>query len=165
VSSGRGDPNKCPVCRADVRDFPDDELRSNSPADIRIDEDYDTDTNVLSSVNVGETANYQSLGRHRDSRHVPLDQDEHTYEEEMVFRLQRMSDRYPHFIRPNLVERWTDGSYSGSFVHDMNEHLHWMDGVFGNGSIVYYHEQRWFSYLLTHKKKKEQINHRKIILL
>merc|ERR1711862_924075 len=40
------------------------------------------------------------------------------YRQERLFRLARLHRRYPQYIRPNQIQRWSDTSYEGRLVQD-----------------------------------------------
>uniref|UniRef100_A0A7S2K0W5 RING-type domain-containing protein n=2 Tax=Leptocylindrus danicus TaxID=163516 RepID=A0A7S2K0W5_9STRA len=90
--SGQGDPTKCPVCRADVG-------------------------GVAATAEAG-TADLRHRNAPGDLRVPHRRFDENMYRREMGFRLLRLSQRYPRYVRPNMLQRWSQESYNGSLVQD-----------------------------------------------
>jgi uncharacterized membrane protein YgcG len=40
------------------------------------------------------------------------------YQRERYFRLMRLSSRYPAFVQPQQIQRWTQSTYDGTLVQD-----------------------------------------------
>lgn len=91
VRSGQGDPTKCPICRADVG-------------------------GVATAATEAETTELRQRNALGDVQNQQFDA--HYYRREMGFRLLRLSQRYPRYVRPNMVQRWSSENYNGSLVRD-----------------------------------------------
>jgi uncharacterized membrane protein YgcG len=99
VNSGEGNVSKCPICKQDV----------GSANDIVLPR---TDSTVTRRT-VG-TAGNESPNESQQRETRVLDQ----YSRERNFRLTRLGARYPQFIRPQQLQRWTQGSHDGSLARD-----------------------------------------------
>jgi uncharacterized membrane protein YgcG len=102
VNSGQGNVCKCPICKQDVGGEREVSLHSDSTLTRR----------AVDSQNDGDN----------DSQHDGSSQEEtrilRQYNRERNFRLVRLGNRYPQFIRQQQIQRWTQSTYDGSLARD-----------------------------------------------
>jgi len=100
ITKGRNssDVTKCPVCKMDI----------NEPRAT-------TDTSTTHNDNVPPFPTPQPLRRRRSPTNYDVNR---WYRAERNFRLTRMMARYPRYIRPSQIERWTDSNYQDRMVND-----------------------------------------------
>lgn len=106
VSTGQGDVTKCPICKEDIG--------GTTPTN-----DNDSTRSVDSDNSTSSTSSSSSLHR-RTTRTTTIFRDRNYdyYRRERLFRLARLANRYPQYIRPNQVSRWGDANYNGRLVKD-----------------------------------------------
>jgi uncharacterized membrane protein YgcG len=103
VKSGQGNVSKCPICNQDVGGASDVvPPRSSSAGTV-------TRRMVGTAGNENEISNESQQGETR-----VLQQFSH----ERNFRLARLGTRYPQFIRPQQIQRWTQGAHDGALARD-----------------------------------------------
>jgi len=89
ISSGQGDVTVCPICKQDVAASP---SQQSSTLHRRTNSrTNDNDNNIL---------------------------DYNRYRQERLFRLARLANRYPRYIRPTQIQRWGGQDYQGTLVQD-----------------------------------------------
>jgi uncharacterized membrane protein YgcG len=91
VNSGQGNVRKCPICKKDVGP-------QNSP---------ELDHTQLAQ-NIAED------GREDQDRVI------RRFQQERNFRLLRLGGRFPRYINPNQIQRWSSPTYNGSLVRDQS---------------------------------------------
>jgi hypothetical protein len=103
VNSGRGNVDRCPICNQDVAGRSGGGTEATEGAEERAAPQDD---------GTADARSYQlSLSEQRMLRR---------YNRERHFRLMRMATRYPQFIRPQQIQRWTSSTYNGSLVRDQS---------------------------------------------
>jgi len=105
VNNGHGSITKCPVCKQDVggsSDVPSPHNPSTVARRAIATEPRDTSESSPTddSVPQGESRILQQYTRERN------------------FRLTRLGARYPQYIRPQQLQRWTQSTHSGSLARD-----------------------------------------------
>lgn len=103
VNSGRGTVTKCPICQQDI----------GASAQQR----QQTANNDLNATNVehrsaAQNADWGDVRNDNEGRALRM------YRRERNFRLARLGHRYPQFIRPQQIQRWTQSTYDGPLVRD-----------------------------------------------
>jgi len=94
------DVTKCPVCKMDI----------NEPTATQT-----TDTSTTQNDHVPPSPTSRPLRRRRTPTNYDVNR---WYRAERNFRLTRMMTRYPRYIRPSQIERWTDSNYQDRMVND-----------------------------------------------
>ena len=100
VSSGSGNIRRCPICQQDVGET--------------VDHTSDAATT---------TPNNSAVVRRHQAQHDqnPLgDQDRvvRQFNRERTFRLARLGTRYPRYVRPDMIRRWSQPTYDGTLSRD-----------------------------------------------
>jgi uncharacterized membrane protein YgcG len=104
VSSGQGNVAKCPICKQDVGGSSDVvPPRSESAVTRRL---------------VGTDRNEMNSGSFDDSSQQGETRVLQQYSRERNFRLTRLGARYPQFIRPQQLQRWTQSTHDGQLARD-----------------------------------------------
>jgi uncharacterized membrane protein YgcG len=96
VNSGHGNVAQCPICKKDVGPPP----AAQAP-------DASNTASLVQNMNIAE-----------EDRQQDQDQVIRRFHQERNFRLVRMGSRFPRFITPNQIQRWTSPTYNGSLVRD-----------------------------------------------
>lgn len=134
VSSGCGDVTKCPICRADVG-FSFDDLPGASTRSINV-HSHSLATNTGREGE--DDPNDGSISNNSDLQRAVTNHDGVTFEceddigsntnsdthvivfnrMERNYRLERLSQVYPRYIRADDVTRWSSPTFNGSIVRD-----------------------------------------------
>ena len=131
VGSGQGNVSKCPICQKDVG------TGSEAPppaarraADVDAPRPLGGAADVIQRRNAPPPADaFHNHVHHDDDIHrnddtIVEDHSVHqeralqNYQWERNFRLARLMARYPRYIQPQQVQRWTQTTYDGSLVRD-----------------------------------------------
>jgi uncharacterized membrane protein YgcG len=107
VNSGQGQVMKCPICQKDVgapavNDNAQADTNRHGVVDQLVHDDHGLDNDQL-------VDNDHGLDNDRALRQ---------FHHERNFRLARLAMRYPRYIRPQQIQRWTQSTYSDSLVRD-----------------------------------------------
>jgi len=110
ISSGRGNITKCPLCNQDVGSTTSTTSAAvpENQADHLQQPDRHPDNNAIMNGDENENDHNDE----NNNRMLRL------YRRERMFRLARLGDRYPQFIRPAQIQRWSQPTYDGSLVRD-----------------------------------------------
>mmetsp|Transcript_6436 Transcript_6436/g.13524 ORF Transcript_6436/g.13524 Transcript_6436/m.13524 type:complete len:483 (+) Transcript_6436:133-1581(+) len=100
ISSGHGDPSKCPICKQDVAGSP-----PPSPSAPSLDS---ASPNNRHAQGRGGRTNYYVAGQPNYDM----------FELERAFRLGQLSSRYPRYVRHTDVQRWAQRGYDGTMTND-----------------------------------------------
>jgi uncharacterized membrane protein YgcG len=124
VGSGQGDVTKCPICQTDVGA----PAVNNAQADTTNRHRVVVDDDQLVYDDHGVDNDRGGALRHRvvvdqlvhDNDHGAAGNDYaiRQFHRERNFRLARLAMRYPRYIRPQQMQRWTQSTYSDSLVRD-----------------------------------------------
>jgi uncharacterized membrane protein YgcG len=95
VSSGQGNIDKCPICKRDVG--------VEQPLVV------DNDSHRPIDISAGE-----DTGVETPDRAIQI------FQQERNFRLMRLAARYPRYITPSQVQRWSSPTYNRSLVRDQS---------------------------------------------
>ena len=110
VSSGHGNVTKCPICQKDVGVQP--EVPA-SPEGTEIPEGATLLNNHSQQHNNNQDDNdVYAPGREDSNRAV------RHFNQERNFRLARLHQRHPRFIRPRQLQRWTQSTFDGQLAQD-----------------------------------------------
>jgi len=110
VSTGQGDVRVCPICKEDISAGGDTTTRNDDSSTRSVDSDTSTSSNT-SNNNLHRRTAASSLFRNNRNNY-------NYYHQERLFRLSRLAYRYPQYIRPYQVDRWSDRNYNGRLVQD-----------------------------------------------
>jgi len=106
VSTGQGDVTKCPICKEDIGGSSTTANNDTTESTRSVDSDGSTGS---ASLHRRTTRTTTSIFRNRNYDY---------YRRERLFRLARLANRYPQYIRPNQITRWGDANYNGRLVQD-----------------------------------------------
>jgi uncharacterized membrane protein YgcG len=105
INSGQGNVSKCPICKQDIGGT----SEVVSPRSASTGTVTRRTTGTAGNENEIEMSNESQQGETR-----VLQQ----YGHERNFRLARLGTRYPQFIRPQQLQRWTQGAHDGALARD-----------------------------------------------
>jgi len=111
ISTGQGDVRVCPICKEDVGGGGGDTTTRNDDSSTRsIDSENSTSSNTSTNSLHRRTTTSSLIRNNRNNYNY--------YHRERLFRLSRLAYRYPQYIRPYQVDRWSDMNYNGRLVQD-----------------------------------------------
>mmetsp|Transcript_12183 Transcript_12183/g.13402 ORF Transcript_12183/g.13402 Transcript_12183/m.13402 type:complete len:527 (+) Transcript_12183:131-1711(+) len=118
VTSGTGNVRKCPICNQDVGSTDNATLTNRGETEgdqvaVVRDEVVQNDENDNNN-NVLRQRNHRAVAERDDGEQRIM----RMFRRERNFRLMRMAARYPDYVRPQQLQRWTDSSYDGSLARD-----------------------------------------------
>lgn len=92
---------KCPICKKDINGSPPQSTSSSAGLQPLIRRDTNTNSETFDNADERDVIRQRNL-----------------YNNERNFRLTRLMARYPRYIRPSQIERWTRSNYNSDLVCD-----------------------------------------------